>query len=81
MTVASFGLDEYCARTGAELSGVATVERLNDIAYANHFTSTHPSSFFTTSRVAVLPHPEVMERIFTYRSTLTSNYRRDSWRH
>lgn len=27
----------------------------NDIAYGNHFTSTHPASFFTYSRVAYLP--------------------------
>jgi N-hydroxyarylamine O-acetyltransferase len=26
-----------------------------DIAYGNHFTSTHPSSFFTFARVAALP--------------------------
>jgi N-hydroxyarylamine O-acetyltransferase len=29
-----------------------------DIAYGNHFTSTHPSSFFTFTRVAALPLPE-----------------------
>jgi len=28
-----------------------------DIAYGNHYTSTHPSSFFTTARVAALPRP------------------------
>jgi N-hydroxyarylamine O-acetyltransferase len=29
-----------------------------DIAYGNHFTSSHPSSFFTFTRVAALPLPE-----------------------
>jgi N-hydroxyarylamine O-acetyltransferase len=29
-----------------------------DIAYGNHFTSTHPSSFFTFSRVATMPRPD-----------------------
>jgi len=43
----------------------------NDIAYGNHFTSTHPSSFFTTSRVAVLCHPEGQTRLFNYRCTST----------
>jgi len=28
-----------------------------DIAYGNHFTSTHPDSFFTFARVAALPSP------------------------
>ncbi len=28
-----------------------------DIEYGNHFCSTHPSSFFTTSRIAALPTP------------------------
>jgi N-hydroxyarylamine O-acetyltransferase len=28
---------------------------LGDIEYGNHFTSTHHSSFFTSSRVAALP--------------------------
>lgn len=29
-----------------------------DIAYGNHYTSTHPDTFFTYSRVAGLPFPE-----------------------
>ena len=29
-----------------------------DIAYGNHYTSTHPKTFFTYSRVAGLPCPE-----------------------
>jgi N-hydroxyarylamine O-acetyltransferase len=29
-----------------------------DIAYGNHYTSTHPDTFFTYSRVAGLPYPE-----------------------
>jgi N-hydroxyarylamine O-acetyltransferase len=29
-----------------------------DIAYGNHYTSTHPDTFFTYSRVAGLPSPE-----------------------
>src|SRR5690606_8472723 len=29
-----------------------------DIASGNHFTATHPSSFFTFTRVAALPKPD-----------------------
>jgi N-hydroxyarylamine O-acetyltransferase len=29
-----------------------------DIAYGNHYTSTHPDTFFTYSRVSGLPFPE-----------------------
>lgn len=29
-----------------------------DIAYGNHYTSTHPDTFFTASRVAALPRPD-----------------------
>jgi N-hydroxyarylamine O-acetyltransferase len=29
-----------------------------DIAYGNHYTSTHPDTFFTYSRVAGLPFPD-----------------------
>jgi N-hydroxyarylamine O-acetyltransferase len=29
-----------------------------DIAYGNHYTSTHPDSLFTTARVAALPRPD-----------------------
>lgn len=39
-----------------------------DIAYGNHFTSTHPSSFFTFARVAALPRPN--GRIALFNSTL-----------
>lgn len=28
-----------------------------DIEYGNHFTSTHPSSFFTSARIAAVPNP------------------------
>ena len=39
-----------------------------DIAYGNHFTSTHPSSLFTFARVAALPHPN--GRISLFNCTL-----------
>jgi N-hydroxyarylamine O-acetyltransferase len=39
----------------------------NDIAYGNHFTSTHPSSFFTTSRVAVRAYPDGQSTLFNFR--------------
>ena len=35
-----------------------------DIAYGNHFTSTHPSSFFTFARVAALPRPDGRVSLF-----------------
>jgi N-hydroxyarylamine O-acetyltransferase len=35
-----------------------------DIAYGNHFTSTHPSSFFTFARVAALPRPNGRVSLF-----------------
>ncbi|HXG18613.1 MAG TPA: arylamine N-acetyltransferase [Methylomirabilota bacterium] len=41
-----------------------------DIAYGNHFTSTHPSSFFTFARVAALPHPN--GRVSLFNRTLRS---------
>jgi len=41
----------------------------NDIAYGNHFTSSHPSSFFTTSRVAVRWFPDGQSRLFNFRCT------------
>jgi N-hydroxyarylamine O-acetyltransferase len=37
---------------------------LADIAYGNHFTSTHPSSFFTFARVAALPRPNGRVSLF-----------------
>ena len=39
-----------------------------DITYGNHFTSTHPSSFFTFARVAALPRPN--GRVALFNSTL-----------
>lgn len=42
-----------------------------DIAYANHFTSTHPSSFFTYARVAALPRPDGRKTLFDLRLTTT----------
>lgn len=36
----------------------------NDILYGNHFTSTHPSSFFTFARVAALPTPNGRVSLF-----------------
>jgi N-hydroxyarylamine O-acetyltransferase len=41
-----------------------------DLAYGNHFTSTHPSSFFTFARVAVLPLPN--GRVSLFNRTLRS---------
>ena len=41
---------------------------LADITYGNHFTSTHPSSFFTFARVAALPTPN--GRVALFNSTL-----------
>ncbi|MGE0824178.1 MAG: arylamine N-acetyltransferase [Candidatus Binatia bacterium] len=35
-----------------------------DIAYGNHFTSTHPGSFFTFARVAALPRPNGRVSLF-----------------
>jgi N-hydroxyarylamine O-acetyltransferase len=35
-----------------------------DIVYGNHFTSTHPSSFFTFARVAALPTPDGRVSLF-----------------
>ena len=42
-------IDLYCF----DLSPVVQ----NDILVANHFTATHPSSFFTTARIASIAHP------------------------
>lgn len=42
-----------------------------DIAYGNHFTSTHPSSFFTSSRVAALCHPEGQINLLNFNCTST----------
>lgn len=39
----------------------------NDIAYGNHYASTHPSSAFTTSRMAVIRHPEGQVRLLNFR--------------
>jgi N-hydroxyarylamine O-acetyltransferase len=40
-----------------------------DIVVANYFTSTHPGIHFTTSRMAVLCHPEGDTRLLNYRCT------------
>jgi N-hydroxyarylamine O-acetyltransferase len=40
-----------------------------DIEYGNHFTSTHPSSFFKLARIAVLWHPD--GRTIIYNNTCT----------
>jgi N-hydroxyarylamine O-acetyltransferase len=47
----------------------------NDIECANHFTSTHPSSFFTHSRIASLAHPEGRVALFNHECTTTRNGR------
>ena len=41
----------------------------SDIAYGNHFTSTHPSSIFTLSRIAVRSFPDGQSRLFNFRCT------------
>ena len=41
----------------------------SDITYGNHFTSTHPSSFFTSARVAVRSTPEGQSRLFNFNVT------------
>ena len=41
----------------------------NDIVYGNHFTSTHPASFFTTARIAVRWTPEGQQRLFNFSAT------------
>ncbi|ACS81308.1 arylamine N-acetyltransferase family protein [Maridesulfovibrio salexigens] len=41
-----------------------------DIAYGNHYTSTSPHSFFTTSRFAVKPFEEGWAVLFNYRLKL-----------
>jgi N-hydroxyarylamine O-acetyltransferase len=45
----------------------------NDIVYGNHYTSTHPESFFTTSRIASLAHPEGRTALFNFRCTTIRN--------
>ena len=45
----------------------------NDIAYGNHFTSSHPSSFFTFARVASLANPNGRTALFNFRCTTESN--------
>ena len=35
-----------------------------DIAYGNHYSSTHPDSFFTSARIAILPSPNGAVRLF-----------------
>ena len=41
----------------------------NDIVYGNHFTSTHPASFFTSARIAVRWTPEGQQRLFNFSAT------------
>lgn len=41
----------------------------NDIIYGNHFTSTHPESFFTAARIAVRWHADGHTALFNYRCT------------
>jgi N-hydroxyarylamine O-acetyltransferase len=38
-----------------------------DIVMGNHFSSTHPSSFFTTSRMAAIPKPNGMTTLLNYK--------------
>jgi N-hydroxyarylamine O-acetyltransferase len=42
----------------------------NDIAQGNHFTSTHPSSFFTSARVAMLHHSDGITTLLNFRCTV-----------
>ena len=44
-----------------------------DIAYGNHFTSTHPSSIFTMMRIAVLWHPDGITVVFNDTCTVKRN--------
>jgi N-hydroxyarylamine O-acetyltransferase len=44
-----------------------------DIAYGNHFTSTHPSSFFTYRRVAALPRPTGRVTLYDMRMNTSEN--------
>lgn len=44
-----------------------------DIDYGNHFTSTHPRSFFTSSRVAMKPSEGGWASLFNHRLTLIRN--------
>jgi N-hydroxyarylamine O-acetyltransferase len=46
-----------------------------DIAYGNHYTSTSPNSFFTTSRLAAKPFEDGWAVLFNYRLTLIRNGR------
>jgi N-hydroxyarylamine O-acetyltransferase len=43
-----------------------------DITYGNHFTSTHPASFFTTARIAVRWSPDGQQRLFNFNATTTT---------
>ncbi len=43
-----------------------------DITYGNHFTSTHPASFFTTARIAVRWSAEGQRRLFNFSATTTT---------
>lgn len=50
-----------------------------DIDYGNHFTSTHPRSFFTYSRMASKPYDGGLALLFNYRLTLRRNGLDESW--
>ena len=43
-----------------------------DITYGNHFTSTHPDSFFTSARIAVRWSAEGQQRLFNFNATTTT---------
>ncbi len=49
----------------------------NDIEVGNHFTSTHPSAFFTFTRIAALPSPEGQSTLFNMRLTQTADGEED----
>lgn len=50
----TFRVDEWMDLYSFDLGHVIAP----DLIYGNHFTSTHPSSFFTFARVAALPRPD-----------------------
>lgn len=49
-----------------------------DIAYGNHYTSTSPHSFFTTSRVAMRPFEGGWASLFNYTLTLVRNGQKET---
>lgn len=61
--------DEWCNLYSFDMEHVCQA----DIDYGNHFTSTHPRSFFTSSRVAKKPFDDGWATLFNHRLTLNRN--------